>query len=273
MSKRTTVLLRYEGQEAENGELNLYDSADSLKGLALTLGRVVHSFVNGNRLQKKGAHPHNADVFHKGAKKGCFEQIVEIEFQREVIDLMGERKVVWNFWDYLSYAVSTAIGEEYQPTTDYVNELANSQYSPFEEIAETIEEPLKHLHRPIFKKSVSTASFVRGEQEVIVFDENSALYVDTTSVVDQIEHFVGQVTRYNLNTGHGRAFVDQLGKIVPFKIPEFDVNQPAHSAATASMYDKANRLGGERVLVAQRVINAPGTTKRLLVREIRKLGD
>lgn len=273
MSKRAIVTLRYEGQEAERGELNLYDSSESLKGLALTLGRVVHSFVNGNKIQKKGAHPHNADVFHKAAKKGCFEQVVEIEFQDAVVDFMGSRKVVWNFWDYLQYSVATAIGEEYEPSTDYVKSLAESDLSPFEEIAESIEEPLKRLHRPILKKSVSTASFVRDDKDVIIFNESSALYVETTNVQDKLEHFVGQVTRYNLNTGHGRAFVDELRRIVPFKIPEFELNEIAHRAATASMNDKANRQGGERVLVARRVLNSPGVTKRLVIEQIRKIGE
>lgn len=272
MTKRTVVTLRYEGQEADNGELNLYDSAESLKGLALTLGRIAHSFVNGNRLQKRGAHPHNADVFHVAAKKGCFEQVAEVEFQQAIVDFMGPRKVVWNFWDYLNYTVSTAIGEDYEPTTEYVKQLAESDSSPFEEVAETIEEPLKRLHRPIIKNSVFTAAFVREDQEQIIFNMDSADYVETSDINDALEHFTGQVTRYNLNTGHGRVYVDELRRIIPFKIPNFDVNQIAHRAATASMNDKANRVGGERTLVAQRVTNAPGTTKRLIVQEIRKVG-
>lgn|GEM_PF-4788464 len=271
MGKREIVTLRYEGEEADRGELNLYDSAVSLSGLGQAIGRILHAFVNKNIPQKRGAHPLHAEVYHKAAKKGCFEQIIEVEFEDKIVAEMGRRLVVWNFWDYLEYTIATAIGEEMEPQTEYVRTLAESENSPFEEIAETVEEGLKKLHRPILQKSVLTASFVRKEIPVVTFNAASAEYVDTSNLNEELEHFIGQVTRYNLNTGHGRAYIDDLRRIVPFKIPEFEMNEIAHRAATASMYDKANRLGGERKFVAQRITNAPGITKRLVVQEIHKL--
>lgn len=270
--KRLDVVLRYEGKEAENGELDLYDAAMSLSGFARVLNLVVHAFANKNEARQKVPQPKNASTHITGAKKGCFEEIISVEFSDAVVERIGPSVITKVFWDYLAYSVSMAVGLDHIPTSPYVARLVDANESPFEEIAASLENALFLVHRPIKYKESETVKLVRPHVgDIVTMDKSTLAYVNTADVSEKIHNWTGNVTKYNLLTGYGRAYINELKRIIPFHIENFKENPIAHQAAVASMNERAHKEDGKRKILGYSVINATNSIKRIIITEIASL--
>lgn len=245
-----------------------------MSGAARIINFIVQAFANKNVVKGKISDPgRNAETYKGPAKKGCFEESVEIEFSEVVANRMGSSVLKNNFYDYFSYTIALATDQEYEPKTPYVKRLADSESTPFEELASKMDGPLVDLHRPIGGKKASTITFARlREIDLISLDAATLAYVSTSNQKEDIEHFVGNVTKYNILTGYGRAYIDSLRRTVPFHIDRFEENLIARQAATASMHEKQRFEDGKRNFVGHKVVNAREKVKRLVITEINSFG-
>jgi len=264
------VVIRYEGENADAGQLDLYDASESLAGIAKALNFVAHAFANNNEVRDKTPKPTNFKTYMGGARKGCFENIVEVNFSAEVTQRIGGSVINKHFWEYLSATLNTAVGKDFETDNSYVSKLMNSNDSPFEELAMRLEVPLQEILRPINRKGAQIISFVRPHVgEIVKMDKDTYDYVSTRDKDEELSHWNGNVTKYNILTGYGRAYIDSLRRTVPFNIDRFAENQIAHQAATASMHERARTPGsGKRRFVGHKVINATQKVKRIVVTEI-----
>lgn len=264
------LLIRFDGEQSDEGRLDLFEAAESMSGAARVINFIVQAFSNKNQVKSKISDPGQHASTYKGpAKKGCFEETVEIEFSDVVVDRIGHSVVKNNFYDYFAYTVALATDQEYEPKTPYVTRLADSASTPFEELASIMDGPLISLHRPIAGKNATTITFARlREVDLITLDEATLAYVNTSEQWEEVEHFVGNVTKYNILTGYGRAYIDSLRRTVPFHISQFDQNMRTRQAATASMDEKQKFMDGKRKFVGHRVVNSRDKVKRLVINEI-----
>lgn len=210
-----------------------------------------------------------------GAKRGCFETIIGIDFADAVNEKIGKSVVVKHFWEYLRVALEAAIGKEPLSDNPYLTRVINSESAPFEELAVRFETPLQHVMRPLKTNGANTITFSRpyvGDQ--VSLDLDCYDYVSTSTKDDTLGHWSGNITKYNILSGYGRAYLDSVKRTVPFNIVDFERNQIAHMAATASMNERAqDRNAGKRVIVAHKVVGSSGRIKRILVTEINKAHD
>ena len=266
------IVVRYDGLAADNGQLSLYDAGESLSGLATVINLAAHSFANDNEVRDRMANPTDVTTTMLGAKRGCFENIIGIDFSNAVNEKIGKSVIVKHFWEYLRVSLETAIGNEPSSENPYVTRIINSESAPFEELAVRFETPLQHVMRPLKTKGANTVTFSRpyvGDQ--VSLDLDCLDYVSTSTKDDVLRHWPGNVTKYNILSGYGRAYLDSVKRTVPFNIVDFEGNQIAHMAATASMNERAqDRDAGKRVIVAHKVVSSSGRIKRLLVTEINK---
>jgi hypothetical protein len=84
------------------------------------LNRIAHAFANDDAARSKVPRPTGVTTYMTGAKKGCFETLIDVEFSRKIIEKMGASVVVGNFWDYFGYTFSLGIGVEYEPVTPFL---------------------------------------------------------------------------------------------------------------------------------------------------------
>ncbi|WP_157838776.1 hypothetical protein [Achromobacter sp. DH1f] len=271
----TDVVFRYDGMSADQGELSLYDSAEALKGVATLINQVSHAFANDNEVRDRIANPQEVVTTMVGAKRGCFEYIVNVRFSDRVVGRIGKSVVLKHFWDYLDLSVLLATGSEAESNNPHIRKIASSDDTPFEELAIRLEQPLKNILRPIYTSGAEILTLNRpyaGDR--LFLDSSSYDYVSTSETDDALGHWNGNVTKYNILTGYGRVYLDSIRRTIPFNIVDFPANQRAHQAATASMNDRAQGVAeGKRGFVGHKVSNAVGRIKRILVTEINQPYD
>jgi hypothetical protein len=135
-------------------------------------------------------------------------------------------------------------------------------------MAAELEGYLKEVHRPIKSDSASTIEIIRPRVgSAISMNYETLEYVETTLRSDVQEYWVGNVTKYNILTGYGRAYIDELGRTVPFNLLGFNAESPpGHTSAASSMEEGARQIGsGKREFVGYKVTNSAGVIKRLLI--------
>lgn len=265
----TRVGLAYQGGDANEGRLDLHDAASSLMGLARAINYVVHAYVNNQKVRDRLAKPEGARTYFSGAKKGCFEEHFDVEFEKAAIKRIGPDEIEPNFLDYFNGALSFAVGrDDFEPATPYVRNILQKDKGFFEEIGDRLEEPLRHLHRPLRSGAAETIEVLHQSDTVFTFDADTLAYFDQEIVDKKLEHLTGNVTRYNGLTGFGRAYIDELEITVSFRIKSFKKNVIAQRAASASLNEWVNRKEGKRTFVATRIRSGSGRTKRLVVNEI-----
>ncbi|MDO8373881.1 MAG: hypothetical protein Q7K57_59030 [Burkholderiaceae bacterium] len=271
--KHTEIVIQYEGKKSESGRLDLFDAAESLHGFTRVLNRIAHAFANDDDARSKVPKPLNVKTYMTGAKKGCFETLIEIEFSEKVSRSMGPSVVIGNFWDYFTYTFSLGVGIEHHPTTSYLRKKIDKNEGHFDEIAAALEGYLTEVHRPIKSNEATTIAIVRPRVgQAILMNHRTLEYVGTTLKSNLIEYWIGNVTKYNILTGYGRAYIDELGRTVPFNLIDFDGDSHAHTSAAASMEEGARMMGnGKREFGGYEVTNAAGLTKRLLINSIEEV--
>ena len=84
-TKTLDVVIRYDGSTADSGQLNLYQAAESLDGIARVVNVIVHAFANDGQIRERLKAPEGAETYLSAAKKGCFEETVTIVFDSETV--------------------------------------------------------------------------------------------------------------------------------------------------------------------------------------------
>ena len=266
--KHTEIVIQYEGKSSDSGRLDLFDATESLHGFTRVLNRIAHAFANNDDARSKVPKPTNIATYMTGAKKGCFETLVDVEFSKKVVEEMGASVVINNFWDYFTYTFALGVGIEYEPTTPFLKRKIEKNEGHFDEMAAALENYLAEVHRPIKSNSASTIEILRPRiGSVISMNHETLEYVGTTLRSNTQEYWIGNVTKYNILTGYGRAYIDDFSRTVPFNLLSFNAAEPpGHTSAAASMEEGSRRIGsGKRQFVGYQVTNAAGIIKRLLI--------
>nr|WP_315427218.1 hypothetical protein [uncultured Albidiferax sp.] len=266
--KHTEIIIQYEGKGSDSGRLDLFDAAESLHGFTRVLNRISHAFANNDDARSKVPKPTNINTYMTGAKKGCFETLIEVEFSKKVAEEMGPSVVVNNFWDYFTYTFALGLGLEYQPTSSFLKKKIDRNEGHFDEMAAALEGYLIEVHRPIKSNGATTIEILRPRVgSALVMNHATLDYVGTSVRSSTQEYWMGNVTKYNILTGYGRAYIDDIGRAVPFNLLGFNESEPpGHTSAADSMVEGAHQIGsGKRQFVGYQVTNAAGIIKRLLI--------
>lgn len=138
-------------------------------------------------------------------------------------------------------------------------------------MAETLEGSLQRVHRPI-GESVDKISIERPKSGLLVFDQSTSDWVNTREEVAELVTVNGNVTRYNSNTRNGRIYIEELGRIVPFKPDgDFPANDLHH--LTWSLHGSNTGLPKQLELEVRYVNSAVGEPKRILISNTKKITD
>ncbi|MEC5161678.1 MULTISPECIES: DUF7946 domain-containing protein [unclassified Janthinobacterium] len=267
--KNLDIVIRYDGNTADSGQLNLYQAAESLDGIARVVNVIVHAFANDGQIRERLTAPEGAETYLSAAKKGCFEEVVTVVFDADTVAKIKPSVIVNNFWDFLTASVSAAVGHPYDPSTPMVRKIVGKNETYFEEVAEELENALQKLQRPIKSKGAKTITFARPKSDdAVTLDKKTLAYVSVMAQEPELTYWYGNVTKYNSLSGYGRAYLEEIGETIPFKIDRFKQNISAQRAASASMDDQINELGGRRRIGAYAVRNSLGNLKRLTIVEL-----
>jgi hypothetical protein len=262
-------LIRAEGGEADNGRVNLYDGAQSISGLARCLNLVAHAFANGEVVRTKGDNPKGVETFLHASKKGCFEERIDIEFSDALARRMGESVIQKNFWDYLLWSWSAAIGRKYDPVTPYVRKIESKKTPYGDEIADGLQSAMSDFHRLISEAPGTTIRLakLRGPDELELNDETYQ-YVSASIRSAKPIYAYGNVTKYNILSGSGRYYDDKLREVVSFLLLSHKEKQNDEGLAVRSMEQRILGEEGKIRFRGHTIKTSRGVLKKFLVDSI-----
>ncbi|GGX32886.1 hypothetical protein GCM10007242_44860 [Pigmentiphaga litoralis] len=263
--------ISYNGGLAEDGKLNIYDAAESLRGLSRALAITTHAFINKEDVRTRADRVHGAEIYLHGPQRGSFTEIVSVALENPVASTIGLSVVSSAFYDFMKWTWSAALGQApHQPATHYVRSYTDRQEPFLGEISSGLEPALHDLHRPIHRDRPMTISVLRPRVgEILRLDDASMAYVTVTPAPELVVDLLGNVTKYNRLSGFGRLFSDDEQRTVPFSLdPRLTGRERAR--LTWSMHQPSRGFDGKLLLDVQRFFTARGDLKRYVITKVRR---
>jgi hypothetical protein len=265
--KELSLTIRFEGGSADDGRLPIYDAAAAVTGLARSLNIVSHSFANEEELRKRADHANGVSILLQASKKGCFEEQVDIQFDESVCRRVGPSVIVNHYWDYLTWCWSTAVGVDYEPQSTYLKKIVDNDNAIIYEIADALESSMAKMQRPIETDSKISLILARPRLgDIMTLDSNSLLYVTTSKESSETENITGNVTKFNILSGFGRLYDDELQRTVSFQSIE-DPSQRLKTLLVKSMQQRLKGKKGKLNFLVRTINNAQLTVKRYIVHD------
>ncbi|ANJ68057.1 hypothetical protein A9404_12340 [Halothiobacillus diazotrophicus] len=264
-----TFAIKYHYGDAEQGRLDMYDASVSFQGFARALSITAHALLNDGEIRKKGHQITGGELYINPSRKGSFEQIVTFVITNQ--DAIGASIAAAAFYDLIKWTWSKTLEIAYEPETPHVRKLSE-RIEPFiGEMEEVLEVPLEQAHRPIKKDENVVVTIKRQRIGEVVRWDSSTLEKVSLRVEEATTHNIrGNVTRYNILSGYGRFYDDELDRTVSFKIGD-DVSSAQKQLLTWSMHYAQETQGeGKLFIDAKRVLTSKGVTKRYLISTIKQ---
>jgi hypothetical protein len=106
--------------------------------------------------------------------------------------------------------------------------------------------------------------------EIIRLDAETLVHVSLKTELEVQKDIRGNVTRYNMLSGYGRFYDDDLERTVSFKIEE-NISSVKKQYLTWSLHHAQQTEGAGKILVdAKRVVTPRGGVKRYLITDIKQ---
>ena len=266
-TKDISAVLRIEGGTADDGILDIYDAASTIYGAARAINIVAHSFANNEEVKTRAKAATDVQAFVHSSKKGCFEEQIDIRFGEKTIRKMGHTAIIGNFWDYIAWSWSAAIGKEYLPVTSHLQKIVKRDDEFVYVIADALETPMQKLHESIARNKDVKIFLARPRVgDLVIFDRDSYDFVTVRDEEKETSYIEGNVTKYNMLSDFGRLYSDVDEKTVSFRLAKTDERMRA--LAINSMKNKSDGEDGKIHLKVSRVVSAQGFLKRYIVHDI-----
>ena len=261
--------ISYHNGDAADGRLDMYDASVSLQGFAKALSITTHALLNDGEIRKKGNSINGAKIYINPSRKGSFEELITIAVANPIATAIGTSIIANVFYDLLKWTWSKTLDIQYTPQTPHVQRLERKIEPFIGEIEEALEIPLEQAHRPIKQCDEMTIVIKRQRVgEVIRLDLETLQSVSIRTEPDVINNIIGNVTRYNILSGVGRFYDDELGHTVSFKMPE-NASSSQKRRITWSLHHAQEVGEGKLSLDVKRVVSAKGVVRRYLVEKVR----
>ena len=273
------IRVRYEGGLADENSLPGYDGVTSIDGVTRAVHIATHAYMTGEVVSRATALK-RASIVLKPVRQGSF--IFDLLVLIEANPATSGAAVALGaapFYDFLKTAFKRATGAiDTELETSHLQKMYNRKEPPplkkppadLDFLAETLEGCLQAAHRPIGAEgTIETISIGSPRQKLIQFDEETKGWVNTREEAIGLEVLRGNVTRYNALSRNGRAFVDQLERVVPVR-PDGDFPVGDLAFLTWSLHGSNIGAQSKIDMRARRVTSASGKVKRLLLADCQK---
>jgi len=257
-----SLRLHFSGGDADEHMLDAYDGSTSLHGFAQALQIATNAYINQDVTNYSTALK-NAKVYMRPARQGSFITDFTTVITRKP---KGVTVNAPTFYDFITLAFNQAVGRTpAAPKTAYVDGLIGPDKPFFDDLAEHMEGSLQRAHRVISEAGVTVVSVQRPRGEQLVeFDQETSLWVNTRSIDEFPETFTGNITRFNSVSPNGRAFIDEFGRIVPFK-RNGDFPESKRGLLSWSLHGSNLDTKKKLEIQARKVESSNGIVKRLIV--------
>lgn len=267
------IKISYKGGLAEKNSLPGYDGATSIDGITRAMHIATHAYMTGEVVSRASALK-RASIILKPARQGSFifDMIVLMEANPATTGAAAGLAAA-PFYDFIKTVLKRATGLiNAEPESPHLRKLYERKEPPdlkkppadLDMLAEVLEGSLQAAHRPIGSEgTIESISIGSGRRKFYEFDIETKGWVNTRDEETKIEKFQGNVTRYNSLSRNGRAFIDSLERVIPFR-PDGDFSAGDLPFLTWSLHGSNIGDRNKINIHARRVTSASGKVKRLL---------
>lgn len=270
--KKLNFKISYHNGDAADGRLDMYDATVSLQGFAKALSITTHALLNDGEIKKHGNKITGAKLYINPSRKGSFEELITLAIENQAVLAVGTSVVGAVFYDLIKWTWSKTLDLNYSPQTAQVRKL-EGRIEPFiGEMEEALEIPLEQAHRPIKQcdDMIIVIKRPRHPDHVIRMDKETLKSVSIQTEPNVITNITGNVTRYNILSGIGRFYDDELQRTVSFKMLE-DSGSSQRRRITWSLHNAQDEGEGKIRLEVKRVVSAKGVIRRYLVQKVYRI--
>jgi hypothetical protein len=259
--------VRYEGGIADEHQLDLYDAADSLKGLARSLVIPGHFLANGEVIHQ-APWAKNVHARLLTSKPGSFETLISLILDPQNGPLVGVATAAATTAanEFFRYLFRKVVGDEEEHTSQITKNIIEQNGPSIDALGDAIENDVVNIHRPIITGSNNIIIMGNGNR-LVTLDQASLDYTRST-ILDQEETIrIGRVSAFNANSQRGRIYDSRLRRVVPF-FPESKFNDAAAELIAWSLSQYVKDLPGDIELTVRAVRSVGGDVKRYRVTEV-----
>lgn len=225
----------FDGNEAEQHRIDLYDVAKSLEGFQRSLALTTHLLLNDEVITKAPALK-KAEIYAIPPEKGSWKITVVIGALLTGIYKLGTipqnvplGHIVHSAYDYV-LSKSLGVHVDYNKTLGQlykekdIGEMPIIKESQLDSVIEKCSSSIKDMHRPIFKSSTAINAKISSSINSQSKNLTATLTMDTYEYIN-LSHLKsastlvhGYISSYNTNTFSGRIYITELNRPIVFEL-------------------------------------------------------
>lgn len=230
--------LSYEGNDADDHEIDFYDVGQALVGFQRSLAITTHLILNGEVITQAPALK-NARIIAVPPEEGSWKFLAAITLIGTASynittapkdTLLGN--LVYSAYDYvisetMGFHVDydKSLGQQYEELKkEEANTLPILEKSQFDSVIEKCENAISEMHRPIVKSETAEKAqlfYSFGGKDTpfdVPLTRESFEFISHTDQTTNPEIISGKISSYNINTFKGRIFVPDESRPIPFTL-------------------------------------------------------
>lgn len=234
----TEFSLSFNGNSADDHELDFYDAAQAMLGFQRSLAITTHLILNGKVITQAPSLK-NARIISRPPEEGSWTVTAIVAgiaaggYKLGTIDKntpLGH--LIYSAYDYIvsetlgfNVDYDKSLGQQYeQLKKQKQNSVPLLEPSQFDSAIEKCEYAIREMHRPIIKSGTATSAklnFRVGSTQVPFrgpLDSKTFEYISQTKRLEMPEGIRGFVSSYNMNTFKGRIFIQEEKRPIPFEL-------------------------------------------------------
>lgn len=265
MDQKLALRLRFTGGLIDSQGLDLYDGSASFHGFAKAIQLITHAYMNDESVMRATALK-GAEIYFSAPRRGSIIWDIATIFKRKpkTAPLTAD-----TYYDFLKTTFERATGNlEIVPSTAFVEQRISDDEPFFDQLSEKLEGSLQMAHRSIDNED-AIVTLERPRSTLVEFNTDTSAWVNTRDEDPHSREFRGNMTRFNTKTGNGRAYIQQIGKIVPVRKSDHFVAR-SKPWLTWSLHGDNTAGDKDLVFVGRRIESASGETKRIVLDDCRK---
>ena len=238
--------LSYEGNDADDHEIDFYDVGQALIGFQRSLAITTHLVLNGEVITKALALK-NARIIALPPEEGSWKVLATIAFLStsscSILTIPKDTPLghlVYSAYDYvisetMGFHVDyeQSLGQQYEALKKEENKtIPIIEQSQLDSVIEKCEYAIGEMHRPIVKSETAKKARIlyNINDRDIPFKASltyqSYEYIRHTNQSNTPEKISGKISSYNINTFKGRIFVPDEARPIPFMLSD-EVKKPS----------------------------------------------
>jgi len=278
--------LSYEGNDADDHEIDFYDVAQGLIGFQRSLAITTHLILN-NEVITQAPSLKNARIVAVPPEEGSWTITALVIGLGTAVYKAGTAPkdtplghLIHSAYDYvisesLGFHVDydKSLGKQYNELKSSNSDLPILDQSRLDSAVEKCENAVKEMHRPIYAnetaKSATITTVFNGRKTELAHDLNidSYEYIRQNIREQSITELTGRVSMYNINTHKGRIFLLNERRPVPFTLIEGAKTVQNEIKITNSLSTnlRSSFKEGDIKILAYRIVSRTGRLKALLI--------